>query len=194
MRGKTHDALQLLSKLKATGVFDMDLARTSRDFASLQADRRFAAAMFTPADFTNPFVEPVRVLREFTGESKGDQFSWIARGIGDVDGDRVTDIVTSAPTYHANGQPTGPGRVYVYSGRSGKLLWMHSGAAGETLGLGLEGAGDVNGDGAGDVIAGAPGSNRACMCIPVGTDACCTCCSGAIPPSVLGAVLRTPVM
>ncbi|MEQ1691167.1 MAG: VCBS repeat-containing protein, partial [Gemmatimonas sp.] len=92
---------------------------------------------------------------------KGDQFSWIARGIGDVDGDKVNDIVTSAPTYGANGQPTGPGRVYVYSGRTGKLVWMQTGSAGENLGLGLEGAGDVNGDGAGDVIAGAPGSNKA---------------------------------
>ena len=161
VRGNAAEALQLLRQLKATGVFDMDLARTSKDFASLQADRRFAAAMFTRADFINPFVEPVRVLREFTGESKGDQFSWIARGIGDVDGDAVTDIVSSAPTYGANGQPAGPGRVYVYSGRRGTLLWMQTGAAGENLGLGLEGAGDVNGDGAGDVIAGAPGSNRA---------------------------------
>ena len=31
----------------------------------------------------------------------------------------------------------------------------------ETLGIGLEGAGDVDHDGIGDVIAGAPGSSRA---------------------------------
>ncbi len=161
VRGNADDALQMLGRLKATGAFDMDLARTSNDFASLQRDARFAALMFKATDFVHPFVEPVRVLREFTGETKGDQFSWIARGIGDVDGDKTTDIVTSAPTYGANGQPAGPGRVYVYSGRSGKLLWMQTGAADESLGMGLEGAGDVNGDGAGDVIAGAPGSNKA---------------------------------
>ncbi|MBL0170312.1 MAG: FG-GAP repeat protein [Gemmatimonadaceae bacterium] len=161
VQGKADNALQQLDRLKKTGVFDMELARNAKDFEALQRDARFAALMFSPADFTNPFVEPVKVLREFTGETKGDQFSWIARGIGDVDGDKVTDIVASAPTFGANGQPIGPGRVYVYSGRHGRLLWMQTGAAGENLGLGLEGAGDVNGDGAGDAIAGAPGSNRA---------------------------------
>jgi hypothetical protein len=117
--------------------------------------------MFRPEDFRNPFVEPVRVIHEWVGETKGDQFSWIARGIGDVDGDRVNDLVTSAPSYGAAGQPAGPGRVYVYSGRSGALIWTATGQPGDNLGTGLAGAGDVHGDGAGDVIAGAPGNGRA---------------------------------
>ena len=139
----------------------MDLARTTSDFASLQKDPRFASAMFAPDDFVNPFVEPVRVIHEWRGETKGDQFSWIARGIGDVDGDNVSDIVTSAPTFGAKGQTTGPGKVYVYSGRSGKLIWERVGEPGENLGTGLEGAGDVNRDGVPDVIAGAPFSGHA---------------------------------
>ncbi len=49
----------------------------------------------------------------------------------------------------------------MYSGRTGTLLWMQTGAEGENLGIGLEGAGDINRDGAGDVVAGAPGSSRA---------------------------------
>ena len=160
-RGNTDDALRLLGELKSSGAFDMDLARTSRDFAPLQKDPRFQAAMFTPGDFANPFVEPVRVIHEWRGEAKGDQFSWIARGIGDVDGDKASDVVTSAPTFGANGQPTGRGKVYVYSGRSGTLLWERTGEPGENLGTGLEGAGDVNRDGVPDVIAGAPGSGHA---------------------------------
>ena len=160
-RGKSDDALRLLEQLKASGAFDMDLARTSNDFAALRSDPRFAAAMFAPADFANPFVEPVRVIHEWRGETKGDQFSWIARAVGDVDGDRVSDVVTSAPTFGANGQPSGPGKVYVYSGRSGKLVWERRGEPNERLGTGLEGAGDVNRDGVPDVVAGAPGSGRA---------------------------------
>jgi hypothetical protein len=160
-RDKRDEAFKILGALKTSGAFDMDLVVGAKEFESLSRDSRFAGLSFRPADFRNPFVESVRVLHEFRGEAKGDQFSWIARNIGDVDGDKVADIVTSAPTFGANGQPTGPGRVYVFSGQHGELLWTQTGTAGENLGLGLEGAGDVNGDRIGDVIAGAPGSNRA---------------------------------
>ena len=160
-RGRADDALKRLGQLKASGAFDMDLARTGDEFAALRGDPRFASVMFAPGDFVHPFVEAVRVIHEWRGETKGDQFSWIARGVGDVNGDGVSDVVTSAPTFGANGQPTGPGRVYVYSGKSGKLLWERTGEPGESLGTGLEGAGDVNRDGVGDVIAGAPGSGHA---------------------------------
>ena len=161
VRNNAAEAFALLSQLKASGAFDMELARTSTDFERLRGDARFESVMFKPEEFRNPFVEPVTVIHEWVGETRGDQFSWIARGIGDVDGDQVSDVVTSAPTYGANGGPVGKGRVYVYSGRSGKLLWSATGADGASLGIGLEGAGDVNNDGAGDVIAGAPGAGRA---------------------------------
>jgi hypothetical protein len=161
VRGNAADAFALLTQLKASGAFDMDLARSSADFERLRSDPRFESVMFKPEDFRNPFVEPVTVIHEWIGETKGDQFSWIARAIGDVDGDRVSDVVTSAPTFGANGGPVGKGRVYVYSGRSGNLIWSQTGAEGANLGIGLEGAGDVNNDGAGDVIAGAPGAGRA---------------------------------
>ena len=159
--GQVDTALALLQSLKATGAFDMELALSTPEFATLKTDPRFVATQFKAEDFRNPFVERVRIIHEWVGETKGDQYSWIARAIGDVDGDRVNDVVTSAPTYGAAGQPTGRGRVYVYSGRSGKLLWQYTGEAGENVGIGLEGAGDVNRDGIADVIAGAPGSGRA---------------------------------
>ena len=159
--GQLDTALTLLQKLKSTGAFDMELALSAPEFATITTNPRFVATQFNAEDFTNPFVERVRIIHEWVGETKGDQYSWIARAIGDVDGDRVNDVVTSAPTYGAAGQPTGRGRVYLYSGRSGKLLWLYTGEAGENVGIGLEGAGDVNRDGVADVIAGAPGSGRA---------------------------------
>jgi hypothetical protein len=158
---RADTALALLLSLKGTGAFDMELAASSADFASLKSHPRFRSTQFNPEDFRNPFVEPVRVIHEWVAESKGDQFSWIARSIGDVDGDRVNDVVASAPTFGAAGQPAGTGRVYVYSGRSGRLLWQFTGDSAEAVGTGLEGAGDVDQDGVGDVVAGAPGSGRA---------------------------------
>jgi hypothetical protein len=101
----------------------------------------------------------VNVIQELRGEAKGAQFGWIARRIGDVDGDKVADWTTSAPTFPVDGQPAG--RVYVYSGKSGKLIWKQTGSGAAMLGIGVEGAGDTNGDGVPDVIAGAPGAGFA---------------------------------
>src|SRR5262249_31767246 len=104
----------------------------------------------------HPFVEPVTIVREWDGEAANDQFGWIARNIGDVDGDGVPDVVTSAPSRNKDA-----GRVYVYSTKSGRLLWKVDGAARGELGRGGEGAGDTNGAGIPDVIAGAPGRGAA---------------------------------
>jgi hypothetical protein len=68
-------------------------------------------------------------------------------------------FVTSAPTKNIGGKDAG--RVYVYSSRSGKLLWSKDGKPGDQLGTGLESAGDTNGDGVQDVIASAPGIDKA---------------------------------
>lgn len=160
-RGSPDQAFRLLALVKQSGAFDMDILDTLAELAPLRGDPRFAGLHFAPADFTPPFVEPVRILHQWVAEGKGDQFSWIARGIGDADGDGVTEIVTSAPTYGATTTSRGQGRVYLYSGRSGALLWTWTGAAGEQAGTGLEAAGDVDGDRVPDVIAGAPGGDRA---------------------------------
>ncbi len=159
LKNDQNKAFELLTALRNGGSFDMDLVQVNNDLAILRSDPRFAKLMPKPEDFAHPFVEKVKVLREWTGENKNDQFGWIARSIGDVDGDKVKDIVTSAPTLQANNQPAG--RVYVYSGKSGKLLWMQTGQAGENLGQVTEGAGDVNRDRIPDVIAGSPNSSKA---------------------------------
>jgi hypothetical protein len=51
--------------------------------------------------------------------------------------------------------------VYLYSTKTGKLLWKVDGTDNDRLGTGVEGAGDTNKDGVPDVIASAPGSGRA---------------------------------
>lgn len=153
------EAFKLLQTLRASGNFDMDLIKNDPDLAGLKDDPRFSRLLPRPEEFANPFVEHVNVLHEWDGEAKGGQFGWIARSIGDVDGDNVKDVATSAPTYPVNGQPAG--RVYVYSGKTGKLLWTQTGSGSDRLGIGIEGAGDTNRDAIPDVIAAAPGAGKA---------------------------------
>jgi ribosomal protein L24E len=159
MRKDKDQAFVWLNKAKATHRLDMTAVANDKELADLRNDSRFAALLPTPADFADPFVESVRIIREFDGESANDQFGWIARKLGDVDGDGATDFVTSAPTNASGGASAG--RVYVYSSRSGKLLWSVDGKPGDQLGTGVESAGDTDGDGIVDVAAGAPGTGKA---------------------------------
>ena len=152
-------AFEWLGRARATHKLDMTQIETDADLASLKNDPRFRALLPVPADFEHPFVEPVKVIREWDGETSNEQFGWIARNIGDVDGDGVPDIVTSAPTKEIGGPNAG--RVYVYSTKSGRLLWSVDGHPGDQLGIGVEGAGDTNHDGVPDVVASAPGAGRA---------------------------------
>lgn len=159
LRNDPDRAFEWLGKAAALRVLDMTQIEQDTDLESLRADPRFKALLPKPEDFAQPFVEPVQILREWDGESAGDQFGWIARNIGDVDGDGVPDIVTSAPSRAAGGANSG--RVYVYSTKSGKLLWTADGQPGDQLGTGVEGAGDTDHDGVPDVVAGAPGGGYA---------------------------------
>lgn len=129
------------------------------EIAKLHGDSRFSILFPGKIKFEPPFLEKARIIHEWLGEKAGDEFGWIARAAGDVDGDKVTDVVISAPAHPPYGD--GAGIIYLYSGRSGALLWKHVGTRGGLLGNGVEAAGDVNRDGVPDVIAGAPGINKA---------------------------------
>jgi hypothetical protein len=158
-KGDRDQAFAWLAKAKATHKIDMTQLEVTDELSGLKNDPRFAQLLPTRADFDNPFKEDVKIIREWDGESANDQFGWIARNIGDVDGDGIPDIVTSAPTSSKGGAKAG--RIYVYSTKSGKLLWKADGQAGDELGTGVEAAGDTNGDGIPDVIASAPGGGYA---------------------------------
>ena len=152
-----HDfdrALRWLQRARATHRYDMTEMMDDAHLTGVRDDPRFVKLLPNAENFRQPFVEPVRIIREWRGEAAGDQFGWIARSLGDVDGDGISDFVTSAPTHGANG--SNAGRLYVYSAGTGKLLWSADGDPGDQLGSGLEAAGDTNGDGIPDVVASGP--------------------------------------
>jgi hypothetical protein len=147
-------AFEWLAQARETRRYDMTEMSKDLRLAGLRKDSRFNALLPTSADFEQPFVEPVKIIREWRGEAAGDQFGWIARNIGDVDGDGVADMVTSAPTHGGH-----IGRIYVYSVGTGRLLWTADGQLGDELGTGVEGIGDADGDGIPDVAASGPSAS-----------------------------------
>ncbi|NOS99282.1 MAG: hypothetical protein HOP29_01490 [Phycisphaerales bacterium] len=95
-------------------------------------------------------------IHTWEGEAAGDQHGWVSNNVGDLTGDGINDLVLTAPTNGGNGSNSG--RIYVYSGASGAELFRATGpGANWQLGFDAAGAGDLNGDGRPEVIAGAPG-------------------------------------
>lgn len=153
---RSDEAFEWLLRAKDTGAVLVPNIALSPAAANLRGDARWSSLFPDPAEYDRPFVQERALLQDWYGEQPGDVFGWIARAIGDVDGDGIQDLVTSATGY--NNQS---GKVYVYSGGKGDLLWSVEGTVpGGRLGHGIEAAGDVNADGIPDVIASAPYINR----------------------------------
>ncbi len=156
--GRTEEALFLLQGLRDGNAFNLTNIDADPSFAGLLEDDRFRALQPTAEALAHPFVGEVKVIHHWAGEAAGDNFGWIARSLGDVDGDGLSDVVTSAPQKNLGGATAG--RIYAYSSKSGGLLWSSDGAPGDVLGRGVEAAGDVNADGIPDAVASAPGGDH----------------------------------
>ncbi|MGH3058554.1 MAG: FG-GAP-like repeat-containing protein [Gaiellaceae bacterium] len=114
------------------------------------------AAVLAPgaaATETDGFVEPVEVLHTLSGTNPGAFYGWAVSELGDVDGDSRTDLIVGEPF-------TGTGTTWVYSGRTGDLLYRLDGASGDQQGYAIADAGDTDGDGVPDIVSGAPGVGR----------------------------------
>jgi hypothetical protein len=114
------------------------------------------------------------------GLAAGDAFGQSLSGAGDVNGDGFSDFLIAAPAADANGKPDS-GQSYLILGGSTNLATLDTAdgfttagrispsfldgttgfvlngvEAGDQSGSALSGAGDVNGDGFGDFLIGAP--------------------------------------
>ncbi|MBL8901062.1 MAG: VCBS repeat-containing protein [Planctomycetes bacterium] len=94
-----------------------------------------------------------RVLRTLVGSNSGDEFGNAAAGCGDVDMDGIDDVIVGSPLETFRGDRGGC--VRVFSGRTGAVLHVFTGRRGsDHYGIGVSGAGDVNGDGYADLLTG----------------------------------------
>jgi hypothetical protein len=124
--------------LDGDGVHDIAAGATARD----------AGRVYLYSGRTGTTID------ELPGELPGDFFGFAVSSVGDLDGDRVPELLVSAA--RASSVAFRAGRAYLYSGRTRTLLQHFDGeSAGDLFGTGAAGTGDLDGDGRGDFIVGA---------------------------------------
>ncbi len=97
------------------------------------------------------------LLHAFAGKQAGERFGASVSSAGDFDGDGFDDLIIGMPGHAKKGVDAGA--VTIISGRKGKELATLYGKQGDLFGASVSEAGDLNADGFGDVVVGAPGAD-----------------------------------
>jgi hypothetical protein len=101
------------------------------------------------------------------GEQADGRYGASVASAGDVDGDGHGDVIVGAPGFNTSNE--GAGRAIVYLGGPSGLprapAWTSTGrdVRHDHFGISVASAGDLEGDGYGDVIVGAPQANTSCF-------------------------------
>lgn len=98
------------------------------------------------------------LLWAVNGPTEGARLGSSLAAIPDVTGDGINEVLAGAPYY--SGDLPFQGIAYEYNGRTGAFLWERKGEnSWARFGASLSAAGDVDGDGAGEVLIGSPGND-----------------------------------
>ncbi|NQU47949.1 MAG: FG-GAP repeat protein [Planctomycetes bacterium] len=94
------------------------------------------------------------IFHEWKGNDEHIRFGSVVANAGDVNADGHDDVIVGAPEAQGNGKD-GSGTAYVYSGKSGEVLYLWHGMKNfDHFGYAVCGAGDLNNDGHSDVMVG----------------------------------------
>ncbi len=105
--------------------------------------------------FSTAFGQGV-LLYQKNGSVADGQLGRSVAGAGDLNGDDKPDFIAGAP-FASSGSLAYAGYAVVFSGASGALLYRKTGSVeDDRLGVSVDGAGDVDGDGRADFIVSAP--------------------------------------
>ncbi len=104
-----------------------------------------------------PAAVLTRAPLSVSGTTGGEALGFSVASAGDVNGDGYPDAIVGAPNNSSGGSAAGRATIY-FGGPTQDAIAdvVLTGVAGEQLGTAVAAAGDVNGDGFGDVIVGAP--------------------------------------
>ncbi|MFN3242649.1 MAG: hypothetical protein ACE37K_14190 [Planctomycetota bacterium] len=108
-------------------------------------------------------------LRHHFGVTWGDRFGAAIARVPDTDGDGVDDYAIGAPAVTVAAGPVNAGRVSVYSGATGAHRYSIDGTMRNgTFGAALAGSDDLDGDGRGELLIGAPGETASLLLVGAG--------------------------
>jgi hypothetical protein len=151
------------------------VARSRGDLVT-EIHAMFARSKPTVASLASPLVAAVSIagclhldssacadtlVLSSLNQETGGRFGFSIAAIPDVDGDGLDDVIIGAPGEDGGGVDDA-GRVYIHSGATGALIRAHS-SPNDTVdgayGFAVGGTSDLNGDGRGDYLVGAPLEN-----------------------------------
>lgn len=96
------------------------------------------------------------LVQSFPGPTGARSFGFSVGAMDDLDGDGLAEVLVGSPEQPGNSGPA-HGAVHIYSNSTGLILREHPGGfAGDYYGYSLTGTDDIDGDGTGDYLIGAP--------------------------------------
>lgn len=138
--------VRILGDVDADGVDDVGIGAPEYDVSATKVQ---AGRVYIQSGRTG------KTLYTYTG-SRPNEWLGTASGVGDIDFDGHADFLVGS--YGSNSPPNGEGRIWVYSGATGTLLYVRSGENfGDRFSARACALGDVDGDGGSDFAVGAEG-------------------------------------